>query len=117
MWRAQGLVLLKKDALPLDGSKVKRVAVLGPNAQATTTMQGNYHGNSAIKIVGTFGWAAVPKPVHAACLIQCSRLFHRRSAPFGIVEGQDAGMMTLRKLDPDVQKLLETYRMPTTVFA
>jgi hypothetical protein len=26
-------------------------------------------------------------------------------------------MMTLRKLDPDVQKLLETYRMPTTVFA
>ena len=73
--------------------------------------------NSAIKIVGTFGWASVPRPVHAACLIQGSRLFHRRSAPFGIVEGQDAGMMTLRKLDPDVQKLLETYRMPTTVFA
>jgi len=73
--------------------------------------------NSAIKIVGDFGWAGIPRPVHYACLLQCSRLFHRRAAPFGIVEGQDAGMMTLRKIDPDVQKLLETYRMPTTVFA
>ena len=47
----------------------------------------------------------------------CERRGHRRAAPVGIGEGQDAGMMTLRKIDPDVQKLLETYRMPTTVFA
>jgi hypothetical protein len=73
--------------------------------------------DAAIKVVADFGWAAIPRAVHEACLIQGSRLFHRRSAPFGIVEGQDAGMMTLRKIDPDVHKLLETYRMPTTVFA
>ena len=73
--------------------------------------------DSAIKVAGNFGWATVPRPIHEACLLQCARLVVRRSAPFGIVEGQDAGMMTLRKIDPDVQKLIETYRAPTMVFA
>lgn len=39
----QGVVLLKNDngALPL--SKKAKVALIGPNADATGTMQGNYH--------------------------------------------------------------------------
>ncbi len=43
---SEGLVLLKNDgALPLGQSKaVKTVAVLGPMASATTSMQGNYYG-------------------------------------------------------------------------
>mmetsp|Transcript_57174 Transcript_57174/g.122822 ORF Transcript_57174/g.122822 Transcript_57174/m.122822 type:complete len:740 (-) Transcript_57174:188-2407(-) len=42
----QGIVLLKNDggALPLDASKVKKIAIIGPHANATTTMQGNYQG-------------------------------------------------------------------------
>tara|TARA_B100000029_G_scaffold510473_1_gene602043 strand:- start:1209 stop:1823 length:615 start_codon:yes stop_codon:yes gene_type:complete len=69
--------------------------------------------DAAIKIVGTFGWSAVPDAVNQACLIQTARLFVRRAAPFGIVEGQDAGMMSLRKgLDVDVRLLLDAFRRP-----
>ncbi|ESQ40908.1 hypothetical protein EUTSA_v10012739mg [Eutrema salsugineum] len=42
----QGIVLLKNSAasLPLSSSAIKTLAVIGPNANATTTMIGNYHG-------------------------------------------------------------------------
>lgn len=42
----QGIVLLKNSAgsLPLSPSSIKTVAVIGPNANATETMIGNYNG-------------------------------------------------------------------------
>lgn len=42
----QGIVLLKNSAgsLPLSPSAIKTLAVIGPNAKATLTMIGNYHG-------------------------------------------------------------------------
>lgn len=42
----QGIVLLKNSAgsLPLSPSSIKTLAVIGPNANATETMIGNYHG-------------------------------------------------------------------------
>ena len=41
----ESIVLLQNDgALPLDTSK--KVALIGPNANATGTMQANYHGNA-----------------------------------------------------------------------
>ena len=72
----------------------------------------------AIEVVGTFGWAAPPRAVRYSCLIQTARLFVRRAAPFGIVEGQDAGMMSLRKgLDVDVRLLLDPFRRPMVMAA
>ncbi len=42
----QSLVLLKNDGiLPLDRAKLKRIAVVGPNAASKTMLQGNYHGS------------------------------------------------------------------------
>lgn len=42
----QGIVLLKNDndVLPLPGKSLKSVAVIGPNANVTHTMIGNYEG-------------------------------------------------------------------------
>jgi len=44
----QSVVLLKNDtkALPLKKGVVKTIALVGPNADATTTMQRNYHGGA-----------------------------------------------------------------------
>jgi len=43
----ESMVLLKNDgALPFDKSKITSVAVIGPSAQATNVMQGNYYGNA-----------------------------------------------------------------------
>ena len=44
----QSLVLLKNDGiLPLDGAKFKRIAVIGPNGNSTSMLQGNYHGSAS----------------------------------------------------------------------
>jgi len=41
----QSLVLLKNDGiLPLDRSKFKRIAVIGPNSDSKSMLHGNYHG-------------------------------------------------------------------------
>jgi beta-glucosidase len=44
----QSLVLLKNDGiLPLDRSKLKQIAVIGPNAKSTSMLEGNYHGSAS----------------------------------------------------------------------
>ncbi|MES1166995.1 MAG: glycoside hydrolase family 3 C-terminal domain-containing protein, partial [Pseudomonadota bacterium] len=41
----QSIVLLKNDGvLPLDRSKLKQLAVIGPNAASKSMLEGNYHG-------------------------------------------------------------------------
>ena len=43
----QSIVLLKNDEklLPYDDSQLQSMAVVGPNADATRVMLGNYHGH------------------------------------------------------------------------
>jgi len=44
----QSLVLLKNNGiLPLDRSKYKRIAVIGPNGDSKSMLEGNYHGSSS----------------------------------------------------------------------
>jgi hypothetical protein len=44
----QSLVLLKNDGIiPLNRSKYKRIAVIGPNSNSKTMLEGNYHGSSS----------------------------------------------------------------------
>ena len=44
----QSLVLLKNDLiLPLDRSKLKRIAVIGPNGDSKSMLEGNYHGSAS----------------------------------------------------------------------
>jgi beta-glucosidase len=44
----QSLVLLKNDGiLPLDRSKLKRIAVIGPNGNSKSMLEGNYHGSAS----------------------------------------------------------------------
>jgi beta-glucosidase len=44
----QSLVLLKNDGiLPLDRSKYKRIAVIGPNGKSKSMLEGNYHGSAS----------------------------------------------------------------------
>jgi len=44
----QSLVLLKNDGiLPLNRAKIKRIAVIGPNADSVAVLQGNYNGSAS----------------------------------------------------------------------
>ena len=43
----ESLVLLKNNGiLPLDKKKIRKIAVIGPNADSVTALEGNYHGTA-----------------------------------------------------------------------
>ncbi len=44
----ESMVLLKNDGiLPLNRSRIKRIAVIGPNGNSTSMLYGNYHGSAS----------------------------------------------------------------------
>lgn len=64
-----------------------------------------------VRVTATFGWTAVPRAITLACLLQASRLYARRHAPFGLVGNPDvAEQRLLAKLDPDVETSARAYR-------
>lgn len=68
--------------------------------------------NYTVNVTGQFGWTTVPVPVKQACLLQASRFFKRRDAPFGVAGSPDLGseIRLLAKVDPDVAVVLTPYR-------
>lgn len=65
-----------------------------------------------VQVTATFGWSAVPVAVQQATLLQASRLFKRKDAPFGVAGSPDLGseLRLLAKVDPDVEVVLGPYR-------
>jgi hypothetical protein len=67
-----------------------------------------------VSITARFGWpgGTAPAAVKNAALIQASRLFKRKDAPFGVAGSVEFGseIRLLAKLDPDVESLLRPYR-------
>ena len=67
-----------------------------------------------VSVTASFGWpgGTAPAAVKNATLIQASRLFKRKDAPFGVAGSVEFGseVRLLAKLDPDVESLLKPYR-------
>lgn len=72
-----------------------------------------------ISATATWGWAAVPDAIKQAALLQGSRFFTRRSAPFGVAGSPDTGseIRLLDRVDPDVAVSLADYVRDPVVFA
>jgi hypothetical protein len=64
-----------------------------------------------VYVTGKWGWSSVPTPVVEATLLQSSRLFNRRTSPYGIAGSPDAGseLRLLSRVDPDVGVSLRGY--------
>lgn len=67
--------------------------------------------DNEVTVTGKFGWSAVPPTIKQATLLQASRLFKRRDAPFGVAGSPDAGseVRLLARIDPDVAVTLRPY--------
>lgn len=67
---------------------------------------------SVVTITAKWGWPAVPATIAEATLLQASRLFKRRDAPFGVAGSPQSGgeMRLLERLDPDVMVMVKAYR-------
>jgi hypothetical protein len=67
-----------------------------------------------LRVVGTWGFPAVPEPVKIACLIQVTMLYRAKEAPFGVIGSAETGIIRLgARLHPEAALLLEPYRRRT----
>jgi len=69
----ESIVLLKNQCvLPLDRGKIKRIAVIGPNADATKMLFGNYNGTASHPVTILDGIKAVAGPnIEVTCTYGC----------------------------------------------
>ena len=65
-----------------------------------------------VTVTAKFGWTAVPVAVKQATLLQSTRFFKRKDAPFGVAGSPDLGseLRLLAKVDPDVAVVLGPYQ-------
>jgi hypothetical protein len=67
-----------------------------------------------VQVTARYGWptGSAPAGVKHATLVQSSRLWKRKDAPFGVAGSVEFGseIRLLAKLDPDVESLLRPYR-------
>lgn len=69
-------------------------------------------GEALVKVIGVFGWSAVPTTIKQATIIQSSRIFKRLDSPLGVAGFGDLGVVRVSsRLDPDVAQLVEPYRL------
>lgn len=64
-----------------------------------------------VQVTARWGWSDVPDTIEQATLIQASRFFSRREAPFGIAGSPESGseMRLLQRVDPDVGLMVQSY--------
>jgi hypothetical protein len=68
-------------------------------------------GEALIQVTGVWGWAAIPKAIEQAALLQAARIFKRYDSPLGVAGFGDLGVMRVsRGLDSDVAQLVEPFR-------
>jgi hypothetical protein len=110
-------ILVTDDLMTTTGLVVTGTYTLYPRnaaakARPWTSLHFDTEPDCELEVTARWGWTEVPDSVKQACLLQASRLFARRGAPFGIAGSPDAGseMRLLAKVDPDVAVTLEPYR-------
>lgn len=65
---------------------------------------------AGVKVVGSFGYAAVPVPIREATLRLGQRLYGLRDALLGLGGARETGFAVVVPEDGDLQRLLEPYR-------
>jgi hypothetical protein len=89
-----------------------------PYTKLETTPAAQYTFSKARKgnkVTASFGWAAVPKTITLACILQSNREYQRFKTALGVAGTSAVGTITLDipALDPDVEKLVQPYRRLT----
>lgn len=87
-----------------------------PKTYIVVTLYGDYGGFASgvpngVKIIGIWGYSAVPELIRRASIIQTCRWFKRRETAFQDVVGtSELGTIAVyRGLDPDVKQILQPY--------
>lgn len=65
-----------------------------------------------VRITAQWGWPDVPDEVAQACLLLSTRLFRRKDSPQGFAGSAEWGVIRVASRDPDVEALIEPYKLP-----
>lgn len=82
-----------------------RNGALYPSALATT-----------LQVTAKWGWAAIPAPVHQACLILAEEIYKLKDTPFGVAGYGEYGAVRVRD-NPKVASMLAPYRREAVLVA
>jgi len=64
-----------------------------------------------IKVTARWGWPDVPFPIRSACIILAGRLVKRGDSLLGVAGFGDLGAITVRAIDPDVERMLKPFKI------
>ena len=67
---------------------------------------------AGVQVTAKWGWPSVPSPVTSACILLSGRLVKRGDSLLGVAGFGDLGAITVRAIDPDVERMLRPYRNP-----
>lgn len=108
---ADGLVVESGDGLSVSGAPlagyvpmpINAIANSRPWTQLVFTSGLSVPSGAHVRITAQWGWTEVPPTIKLATLLQASRLYARKHAPFGVAGNQDVGeLRLLERLDADV---------------
>jgi hypothetical protein len=89
------------------GMSITRIVATTPGSFPTT------NAPAPIKVTAVWGWPAIPYPVKSACILLAGRLTKRGDSLLGVAGFGDLGAITVRNIDPDVQRMLAPYKTAT----
>lgn len=87
------------------GDSITRIVATSPGSFPTTKAP------APIQITAVWGWPSIPEPVRSACILTAGRLAKRGDSLLGVAGFGDLGAITVRSIDPDVQRMLAPYRV------
>ncbi len=96
----------------LAGSEQMYITMVSGNN--LTVKRGVNGTTAAIQAAAPASIALYPDCVREACVIQGSRLWRRKEAPFGVTGSGEFGTTNIVRLDPDVKLLLQDVKLVRT---
>lgn len=81
---------------------IRTIGTVFPTAQAP----------AGVQVTAKWGWPAIPSPITSACILLAGRLVKRGDSLLGVAGFGDLGAITVRTIDPDVERMLRPYRNP-----
>jgi hypothetical protein len=64
-----------------------------------------------IEVTARWGWPEIPYPIRSACIILAGRLVKRGDSLLGVAGFGDLGAITVRAIDPDVERMLKPFKI------
>lgn len=101
--------------LLLNGSAWTQYEAVRPGRPITYLLSDLYAASpffDVVTVTAVWGWPAVPDEIKQATALLASRLYKRKDSPQGVIGSDQWGVTRVARFDPDVEALINPYRLP-----